>query len=149
MACRHRAAVSGRCAEGRQRLLEAADGLPVGRAAERLGAGLAEIGDRLLPHLAAERVVREPLDVLGEPVGVEPLDGLDDPGVEGAPPLLEQAAVGDLVGEGVLERVLEVGEEARLVEELGGLEVGEPAAERRLRQLGERLEQREPARPCR
>ena len=43
--------------------------------------------------------------------------------VQGAPPLLEQAAVGDLVRERVLEGVLEVGEQARLVEELRGLQV--------------------------
>ena len=39
-------------------------------------------------------------------------------------PLLEEAPVGDLVRERVLEGVFEVREEARLVEELGGLEVG-------------------------
>ena len=47
-------------------------------------------------------MVGEPLDVLGQPVGIEPLDGLDDPRVQGAPPLLEQAAVGDLVGSACL-----------------------------------------------
>ena len=41
------------------------------------------------------------------------------------PPLLEEAAVGDLVGEGVLEGVLALGKEARLVEKLGRLEVRE------------------------
>ena len=52
-------------------------------------------------------------------------------------------AVGDLVGERVLEGVLEVGEEARLVEELRGLEAREALAELLLRPLGDRLEQRE------
>ena len=39
------------------------------------------------------------------------------------PPLLEQAAVGHLVGEGVLEGILALREEARLVEELGRLQM--------------------------
>ena len=69
----------------------------------------------------------QPLDLLGQALGVEPLDGLDDPGVERAPPVLEQAVVGHLVREGVLEGVLEVGHEPRLVEELGGLQVRETA----------------------
>ena len=67
---------------------------------------------------------------------MEALDGVDDVGVERAPPLLEQAAVGDLVRQGVLEGVLEIREEAGLVEELGGLEVGEPATQVLLGQLG-------------
>ena len=71
----------------------------------------------------------EPLDVLGQALGVERLDGVDDPGVERAPAILEQAPVGHLVGERMLEGVLEIREEARLVQELGRLEVGEPAAE--------------------
>jgi hypothetical protein len=47
--------------------------------------------------------------------------------VEEAPPILEKASIGYLVGQRVLEGVLDVGEEARLVEELGGLQMGERA----------------------
>ena len=112
----------GEVGQRRQRLLEVCDRLAVGRARERLGAGLPEVGDGLSHSFAPERMVGQPVDVLGQPVGIEPLDGLHDPAVEGAPPVLEQAAVGDLVGEGVLERVFDVGEEPRLVEELRGLE---------------------------
>ncbi len=54
---------------------------------------------------------------------MEPLKGLYDPGVEGTAPLLEQTPVGDLVREGVLEGVDHVGEEASLVEKLGGLQM--------------------------
>ena len=91
----------------------------------------------------------EPLDLLAEAVSVERLDRLDDPRVERAAPLLQQAAVGDLVRERVLEGVLEIREQPRLVEELGRLELGEPAAQR---VLG--LARRWPgaarrARPCR
>jgi hypothetical protein len=53
--------------------------------------------------------------------------------VEPSAPVQEHAAIGDLVREGMLERVLEVRKEPSLVEELGGLEVsrrpgGESAA---------------------
>ena len=64
----------------------------------------------------------QPLDVLVQAVGVQPLDRLDDPAVQRLAALLEQAAVRDLVGQGVLERVLRLGIEADGVEQLGGLE---------------------------
>ena len=85
------------------------------------GRRLGEVGNRPVPDLRAGGVVGELLDVLDETVGVEPLDRLRDPRVERAAPLAEHAPVGDLVGEGVLERVLDLGEERCLVEELGGL----------------------------
>ena len=53
------------------------------------------------------------------------------------PPLLQETAVGHLVRQGVLEGVLALGEEARLVEELGRLEVRQAAMERLLGQLGD------------
>ena len=69
----------------------------------------------------------EAVDLLGQSVGIQPLHRIHDARVERASPLLEEAPVGHLVGEGMLERVLEVGEEPRLVEELSGLEpVREP-----------------------
>ena len=91
----------------------------------------------------------QPLDLLGQPVGIEPLDRLHDPRVEGPPALAEEAAVGHLVRQRVLERVLEVGKEARLVEELRGLQPGEPSAQLLLGLVGDGLQQRERARPCR
>ncbi len=83
----------------------------------------------------------EPLGVLAEPVPVERLDRRDDPRVELPPALLQQPAVGDLVRERVLERVLEIRIEPGLVDELGRLQPVEPAAERLVGQLGDRLEQ--------
>ena len=69
--------------------------------------------------------MRQTFDVLVETVAVERLDRPDNPGVEGAPTLLQEAAVGHLVGERVLERVGRIREHPRLVQELGGLEPGE------------------------
>ena len=70
------------------------------------------------------------LDVLGEPLGIEALDGRDGPSVEGTPPILKEAPVGHLVGQRVLESVLGVGKETRLVEKLGRLEPGEAIGQR-------------------
>jgi hypothetical protein len=70
--------------------------------------------DRFLPHLAPERVVGQSLDMFGQTVRIELFDSLDDPGVEGTPALLQEAAVGHLMGERVLEGVLQVREETGL-----------------------------------
>ena len=88
-------------------------------------------------------MVGQPFDLLGQTVGIEPFDGFDDAGVQGPPPLLQETAVGHLVGEGVLEGVLELGEEAGLVEELGGLQVAEAAAQLLLGQLRDGLQEGE------
>ena len=71
-------------------------------------------------------MVGEPFDLFGQSVWIQCLEGLDDAHVEAPPPLLQEAAVGYLVGEGVLEGVGEFGEEARFIEEFGGLQVREP-----------------------
>ena len=90
----------------------------------------------LVPHLAAKSVVGETVDALGQPVRVDALDDAHDPRVDGAPPVLEQAAVGDLVGQRVLEGVLEVGKELGLVDELGGLKPRQAETDFVLRPLG-------------
>ena len=74
---------------------------------------------------------------------MERLDRVDDPRVQLVPALLQKAAVGDLMRERVLEGVLEIREQAGLVEQVGGLERFESATERVIWQLGDRLEQRE------
>ena len=71
-------------------------------------------------------MVSQPLHVLGQPVRIEAFDGTDDPGVQGLAPFLEQRAVGDFMGERVLEGVFGIGKEPRLVEKLGRLQMREP-----------------------
>ena len=61
-----------------------------------LRAGLAEVSRRLLSELAAGGVVRQPLHLVGEPVRVQRLDGIRDPGVQCPLPLAEKVTVGDL-----------------------------------------------------
>jgi hypothetical protein len=68
----------------------------------------------------------------GQPVGRQRLQGRHYAGVQYPPPLLEEATVGHLVGEGVLEGVLPLGEQACLIEELGPLELRQTAVQRLL-----------------
>jgi len=67
----------------------------MGAASERPLASLVQVGERLRPDVSFERMVSERLDVLGEPLRVAPFDRLDDPGVERAPAVVEQARVRD------------------------------------------------------
>src|SRR6516165_11279364 len=66
----HRLAVLGEMAQRRQRLLEVCERLPVGPSRGRLGPGLPEVGHSLPPCLGPERMVSEPLDVLGQASGI-------------------------------------------------------------------------------
>jgi hypothetical protein len=118
----------GETAEGLERLLQVGNGLAVGGPRHGPEPSLAEIGDRLLPHLPAQGVVGQPLGLLGDALGREPLDGLGDAGVQGALPVVEQPLVRHLVRERVLERVLEVRKEPGLVEEFRGLQVSQLGA---------------------
>src|SRR5882724_9072630 len=133
----------GHVREGAKRLLEGGQGLAVRRAHRGAQTSLAEVRDGPLPHFASQGVVGEPLDVLGEPIGIEPLDHLDDARVQLTTSLLQKGAVSHVVRERVLEGVFEVGKEARLVEELGGLEAGQTTPEVGFILLGDRLKQRE------
>src|SRR5258708_6551881 len=76
-----------------------------------------------------------------ETISVERLDRVNEPRVQRPAPLLQQAAVRDLMRERMLERVLEIRKQPGLVEELGGLQAIEPATERLVREIGDRLEQ--------
>ena len=136
--------------EGLERLLEVTHVGPVGRAREGARARVAAVRDGLVPDAAAERVMRQTLDVLGrcESSGRR-LERLDEACVESAAAILEQAAESHVERQRVLERVLEDREEARLVQELGGLEVVQTPAKLVLRDVGDGFQQGRPARPCR
>src|SRR5262249_23827854 len=94
----------------------------------------------LLPHLATESVMGESLDLLAKAIPVKHLDRVHDPRVPFPSQLLQQAAIRDLMRERVLERVLEVWKEPRLVDKLRRLQVVESATERLVRELSDRLE---------
>src|SRR5215471_18198872 len=98
-----------------------------------LDSGLDEIRHRLLPQLASQGVMCEQLYLLPEPIVMKRLDGIDDPRVQLATPLLQLPPIGDVLRERMLEAVLEVGKKASLVDELGGLQAVERAAKRLVR----------------
>ena len=129
--------------EGIEGLLEVLRRRAVRRPEHRLVARLSQTRDRLFPRLGADRVIREALDMLGEPVVAVLLDGFEDPRVELPSSRLEQTRVGDLVRQRVLEGVLDVGEEASLIEELDAPQVCEPSSERVLFQAGRGLKEDE------
>ena len=131
----------GEPAKGPERPLQMSNGFAIGSPGHGPEPDLAKIGDGLFPQLAAQGVVGQPLGLLGHALGRELLDGLGDAGVQGALPLVEQPLVGHLVGERVLERVLEIREESDLIEELRRLEARELRAHLGLRRVGDGQEQ--------
>jgi hypothetical protein len=122
--------------EGTERLLEVLHGLAVGRACHGLLPRLPAVRQGLVPHLPPQGMVGQAFDLLGHPVAGERLQGLDDVGIEYPPPLLQEAPVGHLLGEDMLEGVRVLGKEARLVEEFGSLQVAEASVQGWLGQLG-------------
>src|SRR5262249_40631539 len=129
--------------ESLQRLLEVCHCLPVSRVLGRLGASLPTVSHGLVPHLPPPGMLGQALDLLGQSLGIESLKPLDNASMEGAPPLLEQTAVGDLVSQGVLEGEFALWEQLRLVEKLSCLQVVEATVQRLLGQLGNGLQQGE------
>ena len=123
MACSRVSRCLRQMREGAERLLKVPHGLAVGRPRHGLLPRLPAVRQGLVPHLPPQGMVGQAFDLLGHPVPGERLEGLDDAGMEHPPSFLEQTAVGDLVGEGVLEGVFVVRKEPRLVQEFGGLEV--------------------------
>ena len=114
--------------EGTERLLEVPYGLAVRRPGHGFLPCLPVVCQGLVPYLAPQGVVCYAFNLLGYAVPSECLEGLDDAGMQHPPPLQQQAVVGHLVGQGVLKGVFMLGKEARLVEELGGLQMGEAQA---------------------
>ena len=69
-------------------MLEPGPGVLKRRPRGRFESGLPEIVHRLLPQLAPEGVMGEPLDLSAEAIPVDRLDRVDDPSVQLAAPLL-------------------------------------------------------------
>src|SRR5262249_27229986 len=88
-----------------------------------------------------QSMMGQALGVLSHPVPGKCLEGLDNAGMEPASALLEDTPIGHLVGEGMLEGVLALGEKARLIEELSGLYVGKAAVEALRGHLDDGLQQ--------
>ena len=65
----------------------------------------------------------QPFDLLSHPVPSKYFQGLDDASMQCSPPLLEEAAIGYLVCQGMFEGIFQLGEKARLVQEFRCLKV--------------------------
>ena len=113
----------GEMLEGAERLLEVSCGLAVGRLCQGLLPRLPAVRQGLVPYFPPQGMVRQAFDLLGHPLSGERIEGLDDAGMQSAPPLLQETTVGDLMGQGVLEGEVALGEQLGLVEELSGLQV--------------------------
>jgi hypothetical protein len=83
--------------------------------------------------------VCQPFDLFGQTHGIEGLQGLDDTGMQRPPPLVQQAAVGHLMGESVFEGILVVGKESCLIQAFGRLQVRAAQAQRFLRHVSDGL----------
>ena len=123
-------AVLGQVREGLEGLLEGGHRLAERGAVVGPGAGLLAVGHGLVPHLAPQGMVRQAFDLLGHPVGRERLEGLDNARVQPPPPLQQEAAVGHLVRQGMLEGVFRLGEQPRLIQKLRRLQVCQAAVQR-------------------
>src|SRR5262249_42375243 len=95
---------------------------------------------RLVPDLPSEGMVRETLGLLVQAIGVEDLHRVKDPRVKRALAIMKQAAVCDLVGQRMLERIFHFRNAAGLVQEIRRLKVGEPFANSSFRDVGDRFE---------
>jgi hypothetical protein len=86
-------------------------------------------------------MVRQVFDLYDLLVPSTGFQGFDNASMQRTPPLVEEAAIGHLVRQGVFEGVDLLGHQARLVEQLGALEVHQALLQRRLGQLGNGLQQ--------
>ena len=136
-------AVLGQVREGLEGLLEGGHRLAERGAVVGPGAGLLAVGHGLVPHLAPQGMVRQAFDLLGHPLGRQRLEGLDQARVQHPPPLQQEAAVGHLVRQGMLEGVFRLGEQAGLIQELRRLQVRQAAVQRRLGHVRNGLQQGE------
>jgi hypothetical protein len=127
-------AVLGHVREGLESLLEGGQGLAERGAVVGSGAGLPAVGHRFVPHLAPQGMVRQAFDLvqvlpsgrqalrsrshLGPPLGRQRLDGLDQARMQPPPSLQQEAAVGHLVRQRMLEGVLWLREQTGLIQKL-------------------------------
>src|SRR4030095_6997840 len=103
----------------------------------------ADVGAARPPEPPPPGVGGQPLHVLGQPIRIAVLYGADNLSMQGLAPFLKQGAIGDFMGERMLEGVFGIREEAYLVQELGRLQIRESPLHRVLRQPRHGVEQHE------
>src|SRR5262245_575463 len=90
-----------------------------GRPCYRLQSRLPKIVHCLFAHLAAKSMMGELLDKFVQPVGIDPLNDVDNLLVQRLTVSGEKASIGDIMGERVLEGIRDVRKEARVVHKFG------------------------------
>ena len=121
--------------ESAKRLLEVPHGFAMGRLRHSLLPCLPAIHQGLIPHFALQRMIGQTFDLLGHPISGKRLKGCNDTGMQHPPLLQQEAAIGHLVRQGVLEGVFRLGKQAGLVQELRRLEVCQATVQCRFRQV--------------
>ena len=106
-----------------QRLLIEHDGFSVREGIGGFLRSLHEILQRLAGVFGPREVIREDLVVLGEPVGIQLLDGLGDRAVQLFASVQKERVIGNLMGQRVLEHIGQFGKECLLVDQLDGLQI--------------------------
>ena len=77
--------------EGFKRLLKVRHRLPIGRTCQRLCPSLPTVEEHLLPHLAAQGMMRQLFDLLGQALGIALFHRLHNAGMQRPTPLVQQA----------------------------------------------------------
>jgi hypothetical protein len=108
-----------------------------------LGTGLPIVQNRFVPDFAPQGMVRQPIDLFGQTIRIVLLQGCNDLCMQGSPPLMQQATIGNLVGQRMFEGVDLFRVETGLVEKLGSLQMGQVTAKCFFGYIGNRLLQRE------
>ena len=121
--------------ESDQSSLEQGDGGARSRPADRSNAGPEKMLDRDRPELGLKRMLGKIVDLLVEPFGMEQFDLRRDLRMQCAARVKEQAFVGDVASERVLERVLLIRRRLRFVKEVRCLEFVKVEAEAIFRKI--------------
>src|SRR4029453_13195208 len=106
-------------------------------------AGPTQVCHSLWPGLTTQRVMGEEFDLLDILAGSLAFEGFHDLAVQRPASSLQETAISYIEGERMLKLVLEIGEEPRLVQKLGGLKLAEAVAQGCLVHIGDGLEQDE------
>src|SRR5215468_9194633 len=88
-----------------------------------------QILERLLPILAVREVMRELLVVIRDPIRIELLERVGDGAMQRAAALAQEAVIGDVLDDRVLEDVRRLLQRPLLVDELEALQLAEQLLE--------------------
>jgi hypothetical protein len=125
-----------------ERLLKAGHRFPIGRVCSGLGPGLSAVGQRFVPRFAPQGMMRQPFDLLVQPVAHQRFQGRDNACMEDAAPLVQEAAVRYCVRQGVLEGICALWKQTGFVEKLSGLHVRQTMVQHLIGRVGNGLQQR-------